>query len=275
MALIFILIGTWACHRKRQQGRALLAAYESPDREPYEAISLKTKKSTASFISTAPPRTPTDTFSVPQHAATPPPLYRGDEKQQFPRFPPSILQVSETTPSRAVFPVEVLASPRTSSLPPYSPHQSAFTPYSPQRGAPLEVKTAFSPVQSGHSPVQPGLAFTPQPEPVKVAYTQPTPVQQTFSPVQPAFSPVQQPVQQPVFSPAQSTFSLAQPYTPVRPLFSPVQSEFSFATHGTTPVCSPPVSPHTARMAKEDMFLPVDVYTPPPPPPQQTYPMAY
>ncbi|RPA99340.1 hypothetical protein L873DRAFT_919737 [Choiromyces venosus 120613-1] len=33
------------CHRKRKQGRKLLAAYESPDRTPYEAIQLQKKKS--------------------------------------------------------------------------------------------------------------------------------------------------------------------------------------------------------------------------------------
>lgn len=258
IALVLLALATWACHRKRQQGRALLAAYEAPDRQPYEEISLKNKKSTASFASSIPPPvpavsgstskpgTPTSTsFNVPQHTSTPPPDYKNGaavsaiEKELGPRYPPQAFQGQDSprTPTgsqRGPFPADILGSPRTSSLPPYSPARSAFG----GAGSPRAV----SPAPSSSFQQQGGMLAPTQ-------ATSPLPVQTTFSPTQTSFPP------QNTLSPMQSG-----------------PSGFSFSQQGESiPVASPPTSPRTPSRqmfmpaeenhqhpANQELFLPVD-----------------
>ncbi|CUS13940.1 unnamed protein product [Tuber aestivum] len=46
--LLLIVLLCVCCHRKRKQGREILAAYEAPDRTPYESIRLRERGSTGS-----------------------------------------------------------------------------------------------------------------------------------------------------------------------------------------------------------------------------------
>lgn len=241
IALVLLILATWACHRKRKQGRALLAAYEAPDRQPYEEISLKNKRSASTFASAAPPPEPvlpgssskpgtptSSTFSTPQHSSTPPPDYKNGaavsaiEKELGPRYPPQAYQGQDSprTPTgsqRGPFPAEILGSPRSSSLPPYSPARSA----SGNLGTPRAVSPAPS------SSVQQGGMLAP------TQTTSPLPAQTAFSPTQTSFPP------QNTLSPVQN-----------------VQTGFTFTQQGgTTPVTSPPASPRTSNL---QMFMPVE-----------------